>query len=188
MPLNRMNPFELLVDDHHGQYVGQIFAGCIKRECFPTISAEDWHILETGPEHEYYDETCAALDQHESTTGASLYWMDGGLWAVDWSHIGDPDDIHDVGAIAYGLLKDNHDAWELFCDLRAALYDGPDCGTWTDSRLSKLRDSVYDICQTCASDLPLYWHSDYGIEEISIDVESLLMAESPSLKEIASYW
>lgn len=188
MAFTRNNPFELLVDDHHGQYVGQIFAETVKREMFPSITAEEWSILETGPEHEHYSEVSCELDQHESTIGASLHWMDGALWAVDWSLIGEADDRDDYGAAALHKLQEDPALWALYCDLRAALYDGPGSGSWTESRLAELRDGVQSICEAIADSLPLYWSTDYGIEEISIDVESLLYEESPGLKEISSYW
>ena len=186
--LNRNNPFELLVDDHHGQYIGQVFAETIKRELFPTITAEDWAILETGPDHELYNEVSCELDRHETAEGIALMWQEGALWAVDWSHIGNAEDQDDFGAMAKERLQTDESAWRLYCDLRANLYDGPGNGRWSENLLSALRDIVQDIAQQIESELPIYWSTDYGIEEARIDVESLMMDEMPGLKELSGYW
>jgi len=186
--MDRNNPFDLLVDDHHGQYIGQVFAACVKRECFPTITQEEWSILESGPDHESYFDVSNELDQHTSTYGANLWWCEGSLWLVDWTLIGNEEEIYSLGEIAYDAFKENASAWNLYCELRAALYDGPDAGRWDDELLGALRDTVREICRAIESDLPLYWNTDYGIEEKSIDVESLLLEEAPGLKELAAYW
>jgi hypothetical protein len=186
--LNRNNPFELLVDDHHGQYVGQTFARTIKRELFPTIQESDWAILESGPDHESYFDMCAELDWHSTPDGVSLTWQEGALWAVNWAHIGHADDQDDYGAMAKARLQADESAWQLYCDLRANLYDGPGSGRWSESLLSELRDKAREIADSIESELPLYWYTDYGIEEIRIDVESLMLEEMPGLKELSTYW
>jgi hypothetical protein len=186
--LNRNNPFELLVDDHHGQYVAQVFAETIKRELFPDVSAEDWAILESGPDHEHYHDVAADIDSWQTADGISIMWQDGALWAVDWSHIGNADDQDDYGAMAKARLQADESAWQLYCDLRANLYDGPGNGRWSENLLSALRDTVQDIAQQIESELPLYWSTDYGIEELRIDVESLMLEEMPGLKELSTYW
>ena len=188
MTLNRMNPFELLVDDHHGQYIGQVFAETIKRDLFPTITAEDWAILETGPDHELYSEVSCELEQHETEDGVSLYWHEGALWAVNWSHIGNAEEQDDFGAMGKARLESDESAWQLYCDLRANLYHGPGNGRWSENLLSALRDTVQDIAQQIESELPLYWSTDYGIEEMRIDVEQAMLEEMPGLKELSSYW
>lgn len=188
MPLNRNNPFELLVDDHHGQYIGQVFAETIKRELFPTITAEDWHILETGPEHEHYTEMCADLDSHATEDGISLWWHDGALWAVNWSHIGSEDDLHDIGATAVARLESDPEAWSLYCALRANLYDGPGNGVWGDTELQAMRDHIQRIAESVESELPRYVSTDYGIEETRVDVEAAMYAESAGLRELSRYW
>jgi hypothetical protein len=186
--LNRNNPFELLVDDHHGQYVAQVFAETIKRDLFPAVDAETWSILESGPDHELYVEVSCDLDSWETVDGVGILWQDGALWAVDWSYIGDAADMDDYGALGKARLQADPAAWRLYCDLRANLYDGPGNGRWSENLLSALRDTVQDIAQAIESEIPLYWSTDYGIEEIRIDVESLMLKEMPGLKELAEYW
>lgn len=188
MSLNRNNPFELLVDDHHGQYVGQVFAEIIKRELFPAVPADDWSVLDTGPDHEFYHDVCADMDTWETCDGISIMWQDGGLWAVNWAHIGNTDDQDDYGAMGKARLEADESAWRLYCDLRANLYHGPGHGRWSTDLLSALRDTVEDIAQQIESELPLYWSTDYGIGEMRIDVEKLMLEEMPGLKELSAYW
>ena len=188
MTLNRNNPFELLVDDHHGQYVAQVFAETIKRDLFPNVDAESWAILESGPEHDLYFDVSAELDSWETSDGISIMWQDGALWAVDWSHIGNADEQDAFGAMGKARLQADESAWQLYCDLRANLYDGPGAGRWSEDLLSALRDTVQDIAQQIESELPLYWSTDYGIEESRIDVEQAMLEEMPGLKELSAYW
>lgn len=188
MALTRTNPFELLVDDHHGQYIGQVFAETIKRELFNSISAEDWAALESGPDHESYQDVCAELDQHSTENGISLWWSEGGLWAVDWSYIGDPDDLHDLGERACAELFSDPESWALFCDLRANLYNGPASGRWSSELLSEMRERVYAVAGKLGADLPVYWSGHFGIEEHSPDIESAMLQHSAGLRELATYW
>ena len=187
MALTRENPFELLVDSHHGQYMGQVFAETVKRELFPTISAEDWAILETGPDHELYSELCAELDQHSTEDGVSLWW-DGDLWAVDWSLIGDPDQLADLGAEALDQLCESESTRALIADLIANLRDGPGFGRWSQELLRELRERVELVADQISESLPMYYSTWDGIAERDIDVESLLIAESPELKLLSQYW
>lgn len=188
--LTKSNPFELLVDSHHGQYVPQVFAETIKRELFgETISAEDWAILETGPDHEHYlDAWEDVLNSAETADGISLY-QDGDLWAVNWSLIGDPDDLGEIGETALAKLRESESTRELIAELYSALMDGPSAGRWSQDMLRELRDRVELVADQIDDQLPRYVHSDFGIaEELDVDVMALMIAESPSLKAISSYW
>lgn len=187
MALTRENPFELLVDSRHGQYIGQIFAETIRRELFPTISAADWAILETGPDHELYSEMCAELDHHQTRDGVSLWW-DGDLWAVDWSLIGDQDDIADLGAEALDQLCESESTRALIGDLHANLLHGPGHGRWSADLLRELRERVELVADQISESLPRYFSTWNGITERDVDIESLLIAESPELKLISQHW
>jgi hypothetical protein len=183
-----MSPLELLVDDHHGQYMGQVLALTIKRELFPSISAEDWTVLESGPEHESYLDVCAELDQHSTEDGISLWWGEGGLWAIDWSHIGDLDDLQDIGDRACHELLSDPESYALFCDLRANLHGGPSCGRWSAELLAEMRERVGTIADKISAELPIYWSGHCGIEEHRPDVEVAMLQHSAGLREIAEYW
>ena len=187
--LTKSNPFELLVDSHHGQYVPQVFAEIAKRDMFgETISAEDWSILEAGPEHEFYwDAWTSVLDQAETKDGVSL-WQDGDLWAVDWSLIGHQDDIAEIGEMAYAQLIEIEGANELIGELYANLMDGPSAGRWSQELLSALRDQVESVADRVSDQLPIYYQSDFGIAERDFDVEKMLIAESQALTAISKYW
>lgn len=186
--LTKKNPLELLVDSRHGQYVPQVFAETIKRELFPSITDEDWAILETGPDHEsywdaWYDITMSA----ETSDGVSL-WQDGDLWAVNWSLIGQADEIADIGETALDLFNSCDARRSLLGELYGSLMDGPAAGRWSSELLSELRDIVQEIADRVSADLPCYWSTDFGIEESRVDVEHLLIDSSPALKQISAYW
>lgn len=83
---------ELYALDRHGIYIPQYFAESVRRECVTGVSAEDWTILEEGPDHEWYWDTWdsvlsnARITSPETGVTYSL-WQDGDLWLVpaDWS-------------------------------------------------------------------------------------------------------
>jgi hypothetical protein len=189
MTLTRTNPFELLVDSRHGQYTGQIFAETIKRELFPTISAEDWAALESGPDHESYNDVCAELDQHSTEDGISLWWSEGDLWAVDWSLIGDPEEIEELAERAEELISADSELSDQISELFANLRFGPDSGRWSAELLADTKDRIRAICDQIESSAPIYWSSWCGIEERRVDIESMLIARSGgAIKELAAYW
>jgi len=188
--LTKSNPFELMVSDRHGQYVPQVFAEIARRDLFgETISAEDWAILETGPEHEHYwDAWDSVLISAETADGVSLY-QDGDLWAVNWSLIGDPDDLGEIGEMALAKLRESESTRELIGELYAALMDGPSAGRWSQELLTELRERVELVADQIGDQLPRYFHSNFGLaEELDVDIETLMIAESPALKEISRYW
>ena len=188
--LTKSNPFELLVSDHHGIYVPQVFAETVRRDLFgETISAENWSILETGPDHDHYwDAWDSVLSNADTEDGISLY-QDGDLWAVNWSLIGDPDDLGEIGATAMTKLRDSESTRELIAELYAALMDGPSTGRWSQEMLTELRDRVELVAGLIDDQLPRWVHSDFGIaEELDVDVMALMIAESPSLTAISRYW
>ena len=190
MILTKSNPFELMVDSHHGIYIPQIFAETVRRDLFgETISAEDWAILETGPDHENYWEVWDdVLNSAETEDGISLF-QDGDLWAVNWSLIGDPDNLGEIGETALAKLKESESTKELIAELYAALMDGPSAGRWSEDLLTELKERVELVSDQIDDQLPRYVHSDFGIaEELDVDVEALMIAESPSLTAISQYW
>lgn len=187
--LTRENPLELMVDSRHGQYVPQVFAETVRREMFgDSISAEDFEIISAGPDAEYYwDAWDAILNSAETKDGVTL-WQDGDLWAVDWSLIGDSDDIADIGEMALGKLLESESTRELICDLYSALMDGPSAGRWTQELLTELRERVELVADQIADQLPIYYQTCFGIAERDFDVEKMLIAESDELKAISQYW
>ena len=187
--LTRRNPFELLVDSRHGQYVPQVFAETVRRELFgETISAEDWAILEAGPEHEsYWDCWHDVLSSAETDDGVSL-WQDGDLWAVDWSLIGDQYEIAEIGEIALAEFNKCDQRRGLLGELYSALMDGPSFGRWNSEMLSTLRDMVQQIADRITDQLPMYYSTDFGIAERDFDVEKMMIAESKALSAISQYW
>lgn len=187
--LTKSNPMEMLVDSHHGQYIPQIFAETIKRELFAnSISAEDFEIIAAGPDHEsYWDAWDSILNSAETADGVSL-WQDGDLWAVNWSLIGDAEEIADIGSQALELFNSCDQRRGLIGELWAALRDGPTAGRWTSDMLSALRDQVESVSDRITDQLPMYYSTDFGIAERDFDVEQLLIAESQALTEISKYW
>lgn len=188
--LTRQNPFEMLVDSYHGIYVPQIFAETVRRDLFgETISADDYAILESGPDHEHYwDAWDSVLMNAETSDGISLY-QDGDLWAVNWSLIADAEEIADIGEMALGKLRESENTRELIAELYVALMEGPSAGRWSQELLTELRERVELVADQIDDQLPRYVSSDFGLaEELDVDVMALLIAESPALTAISRYW
>lgn len=76
----RENPIALMVDSHHGQYAWQVFAETANREFFDGITAEQWAILEAGPDHEHHCDVAWECEQAQHSSGVALY-QDGDIWA-----------------------------------------------------------------------------------------------------------
>lgn len=187
--LTKNNPFEMLVDSHHGIYVPQVFAETVRRDLFgETISAEEWDILAAGPDHPQYWECWHDVEMSaETADGISLY-KDGDLWAVNWSLIGDQDDIAEIGSQALAEFISCDQRRGLLGELWASLRDGPSFGRWSDDMLSCLKNMVELVADQIADQLPMYYRTDFGIAERDFDVEQMLISESEALKAISKYW
>lgn len=77
---------ELFCDSHHGIYVPQYFAQNIKRDMVEGVSAEDYAVLEKGPDHEHYWDAWADVLDNASVSdpvkGKCHLHQDGDLWIV----------------------------------------------------------------------------------------------------------
>ena len=79
---------ELFLSDARGVYIPRDFAQSIKRECVTGISEEDYAILESGPDHEWYWEAWddvlnnAVVTDPKSGTVYTVY-QDGDCWLVE---------------------------------------------------------------------------------------------------------
>lgn len=73
-------------DSARGVYIPQYFAESIKRECVTGVSQEQWDILESGPDHEFYwDVWCeieGSAELTDSDGAAFRLYQDGDLWLV----------------------------------------------------------------------------------------------------------
>ena len=80
----------LYASDSHGVYIPQLFAQSVTRECVAGIDAEQYAILEAGPDHELYwtvwCEVEAAAELTDPQGKAWRLYQDGDLWLVpeDW--------------------------------------------------------------------------------------------------------
>ena len=77
-------------DSARGIYIPQHFAETIKRDCVTGVSEEQFAILESGPDTEFYwdvwcEVTDSAIVTNQSGESYTLY-QDGDLWLVpsDW--------------------------------------------------------------------------------------------------------
>lgn len=73
-------------DSARGIYIPQYFADSVRRELVRNVTDEDWTILESGPDHEYYwdtwdDVTSSAILTDDFGDTWTLY-QDGDLWLV----------------------------------------------------------------------------------------------------------
>lgn len=81
---------ELFVDDHHGQYMGQIawkqLADRYKKQAAKQLSKEDITSLEEGPENQFHFEACDNFTNvtFKTETGQKLYinYAEGGMWII----------------------------------------------------------------------------------------------------------
>jgi len=76
----------LLFDGNRGVYVPQHFAEEMNREFISGVTSEQWAILESGPDHEWYweawDEVTNNAVLHDPDHDDMYLWQDGDLWAV----------------------------------------------------------------------------------------------------------
>jgi hypothetical protein len=81
---------ELFVDDHHGQYMGQIawqqLAERYKLQAKKQLSAETIASIEAGPDDEYHHESCDSFTNctFKTPTGQklSIQYAEGGMWII----------------------------------------------------------------------------------------------------------
>lgn len=89
---------ELFVDDHHGQYMGQLawqyLADEYKEQARKVLSAEDIASLEAGPDDEFYFDACDALTRvtfmYEGQE-VGIQYAEGGMWIIPESFYGTPE-------------------------------------------------------------------------------------------------
>lgn len=81
----------LYADSARGVYIPQHFAESIKREHVTGVTSEEWDILESGPDTEWYWDTWSSVEQnaritHPETGIVYTLYQDGDLWLVpeDW--------------------------------------------------------------------------------------------------------
>jgi hypothetical protein len=80
---------ELLVDDHHGQYMGQICYQTLREDIRAKLDAKlpVWAqtALNEGPDNEEYLDACDLLEDFSFTEGDTVFYIcyeDGGIFAV----------------------------------------------------------------------------------------------------------
>lgn len=76
----------LYADSARGIYIPQFFAESVRRELVQNVTQEEWNILESGPDHEYYwdvwnDVSSSAILTDDFGDTWTL-WQDGDLWLV----------------------------------------------------------------------------------------------------------
>lgn len=77
---------ELFADSARGIYIPQFFAETVKREFVNNIDAEDYDILISGPDNEFYWETWEDILDNATINhpelGECYLFQDGDLWIV----------------------------------------------------------------------------------------------------------
>jgi hypothetical protein len=81
----------LFADSARGVFIPQHFAESVRRDCVTGVSAEDWAILESGPDTESYWDVWCDVESRAVVTAplsgiAYTLYQDGDLWLVpaDW--------------------------------------------------------------------------------------------------------
>lgn len=78
------NPI-LYADASRGWHIPQYFAESVRRDLVQNVTQEDWDILESGPDHEWYWETWESVLDNAAIHHAGIeyfLWQDGDLWLV----------------------------------------------------------------------------------------------------------
>ena len=73
---------ELFCRDAMGIYIPQHFAESAYRDKFTGIDAEQWAILEAGPDHGLYRDVWQEVLECAETLDGGTLWQDGDLWIV----------------------------------------------------------------------------------------------------------
>lgn len=183
----RENPVCLMVDSHHGQYAWQVFAETANRDIFDGITAEQWAIMEAGPDHEHHFDVAWECEQAEHSSGVALY-QDGDIWAYHLDFVGHMDDIEEYEIEAGNRIANDSELCRDIASLYANLMDGPSFGEWSQDLLDSVRERVESHCDAVNDTAPLFWHGDFGIEERRLDTMARAIVESPSLAAISRYW
>ena len=77
----------LMVDDHHGVYQAQYFAGCIRKDCVKGVTDDEWDQLAEGPDDENHWDLWSEIEANavitEPTTGVEyIIYSNGPIWLV----------------------------------------------------------------------------------------------------------
>lgn len=85
--MNFENDAILLLDSNRGVYIPQSFAEEIRREFVSGVSAEDWAVLESGPDHEWYWEAWNNVEMNAVLTMPDTgiqyrLFQNGDVWLV----------------------------------------------------------------------------------------------------------
>jgi len=77
----------LFADSARGVFIPQHFAESVRRDCVTGVSADDWAILESGPDAEWHWETWETVESRAVITApdtgiAYTLYQDGDLWLV----------------------------------------------------------------------------------------------------------
>lgn len=87
----------VVVNDHHGQYIAQVFAERYKDDILKSgFSKEDLDILLTGPDHEHY------LDTWSDLFPITLTDTDGKEFVFDY--VGEGGDIWEIPKDEYDVM------------------------------------------------------------------------------------
>jgi len=185
----RENPFALMVDSHHGRFCWQVFAEIASREMFDGITAEQWAILEAGPDHEHHCEVAWECEQAEHSSGVALH-QDEDIWAYCPDYVGNMDDVEEYEVEAGNRIANDSELCRDIASLStyANLMDGPQFGQWSQDLLDSVRDRVEAHCDAVNDAAPLFWHGYFGIEERRLDTMARAIVESPSIAAISRYW
>jgi hypothetical protein len=91
----------LFLNDARGVYIPRDFATEVRRDCVKDVTAEEWAVLEAGPDHELYWDVWNDVERKASVTDpitGQVYglYQRGDLWLVPENyHETNPDFFED---------------------------------------------------------------------------------------------
>ena len=76
---------ELFLSDARGVYIPRDFAESVRRELVENVSDDEWQIMLSGPEHEWYWDAWNDVEQKAVINDGNRRWtlyQDGDLWLI----------------------------------------------------------------------------------------------------------
>ena len=180
----------LFCSDSHGVYIPQYWAESVNREMVKYVSAEEYIILESGPEHEWYWETWDSVLSNAETIDGGIFWQDGDLWLIYADHAREVINEHCQNYLEY---EESHkdagnayahmpaESWSTTDEMDLAKYiesqaintHGLDIETLSDIALenfSMFSGHIFGAYDLGQDDLIL---AAYPVQEVEIDLSGL---------------
>lgn len=187
MTTSNLKSSVLFCSDSYGVYIPQYWAETVNRNMIKYVKPEDYAILESGPDHEWYWETWNDVLNNAETTDGGIFWQDGDLWLVYADDMRDA--INEYCEAQLDYAESHKDAGDAYSHMPAESWSnteekelmtyikendiqtyGLDIDTLVDIFLNNFRMypgniyGAYDLSKDC------YTLAAYPVQEVEIDL------------------